>query len=328
MLPPAQLDPFIDPAWRHRRAVYLVAAGRKPDHPRDDDRSRAAWRGHHASVACADDAQREALRRHIPDVCDAYGFHNTAEPFRKAELEARLLAGQDDGVIGARIGLSPEAVLAYHDVFFCVRPRLRAENYIRSVVLGAKIHQGLSEDDRGTILKLVGFTMGQLAIDDLLEFYACPPRLPGDLSRLTQDDRKTLHHMFRMQALLAALTMPTDERSLRKVKLLEDLLIQLRTAEGGPVQMLMPLQMPQETIVESLQESWKAPGDVQVGGDTQEIGHCESLHPGRIVQEIFLHPSTASDQSNAVPRGRSRAKRICRDSTRHSQCDVVEAVAG
>src|SRR5262249_56240607 len=106
-----------------------------------------------------------------PALAEAYRFFSTATPLARAEVEARLLAGQDDGGVAARCGLSPVAVRWYHALFFAVRPCRRATHYVLNVVLGPKVHAGLSEKDSELLLKWFGFRYGAAAVDDLLRYF-------------------------------------------------------------------------------------------------------------------------------------------------------------
>jgi len=230
MFPPLPLDPFVPPGWRHVRATRLVAEGKQPDHPRDDERSREVWRLYR-DLQGADEARRAALLQGTP-LGQAHAFYTTAGPLKCAELEARLLARQADEQIAARLGLSAAAVAAYHDTYYCVRDRLGAEHYVINVCIGEKVHRGLTEDDRGFLLKLLGFLRGPAVLDQLLDYFADPPHLPDDLGRLTPEAFDALAGKLRLRALIVSLTLPGDARCLRTFAAIKDLLEQLRVAEG------------------------------------------------------------------------------------------------
>ena len=73
MFPPLPEDPFIDRAWRHQRATFLVPEGREAGHPRDDDCSRETLRLYH-ELAVADESRRAALLRTTPPG-EAHAFY-------------------------------------------------------------------------------------------------------------------------------------------------------------------------------------------------------------------------------------------------------------
>jgi hypothetical protein len=219
------------------RATRLVAEGKQPDHPRDDDRSREAWRLYRDLNDGGDEA-RQALLEATP-LGEAHAFYATADPLKQAELEARLLARQTDAEIAARVGLSAAAVAAYHDTYYCVRDRLGAEHYVINVCIGEKVHTGLTEGDSGLLLKLLGFLRGPAVLDQLLDYFADPPHLPDDLGRLTPESFEALAVKLRLRVLIVSLTAPGDARYLRTYAAIKDLLEQLRVAErlrGEPPQ--------------------------------------------------------------------------------------------
>jgi hypothetical protein len=247
MLPPHPNSPCTHPAWRHLRAIHLVAEGGRADHPRDDDMSRDVWRFYRALHGCASENRRKTLARTMPAHFEAYTIFATTDPFTRAELEARLLAGQDDCAIAARCGLSPSAVGVYHDAYFAVRPRLGCEGYILNVVLGSRLHGGLTEKDRDVILALAAYQLGPVALDALLAHYTQPPLALNALKRLDAHALLALGDRLRCQALVHALTMTSDKRSLRTAALLQNLLGRLRAAEEASGQTATAVRGPGET---------------------------------------------------------------------------------
>jgi hypothetical protein len=150
-------DPFKDPGWRWLRCCYLLDHGRQPLQDLDDAVTREIWFFRRALTCCRTDADREQLAQDHPGLFEAHAFFTTAEPIRRAELEARLLAGSDDLTVAGKLGLSPAAVAAFHDLYFDVRSHLNAHVYVLGVVLGGKPFGGLTLDDRETILKTLGY---------------------------------------------------------------------------------------------------------------------------------------------------------------------------
>src|SRR5262249_23286592 len=123
---PNRHDPFRPLPRRRLRVEYLLAHGRRPGLRPDDRLTGTGFRFLWAYQRCSDDAARARLARRHPALAEAHAFFSTATPLARAEVEARLLAGQDDGGIAARCGLSAEAVMWFHDVFYDVRPCLHA----------------------------------------------------------------------------------------------------------------------------------------------------------------------------------------------------------
>src|SRR6516225_8380615 len=110
-------DPFKDPCWRWQRAGYLLDHNRQPLPDLDDAVTGEAWLFRRALSCCRTDADREQLARDYPELFEAHAVY-TGESLRRAELEARFLAGSDDLTVAGKMGLSPAAVAAFHDLFF------------------------------------------------------------------------------------------------------------------------------------------------------------------------------------------------------------------
>ena len=101
------------------------------------------------------------------------------------------------------------ASAVYHDLFFDVRPRLGSTGYIQNVVLGGKIHRGLSLEDRELVLKNMAFLRGPRAVDGILEFYhAPPPELPSSLKNLDTAELRRLRSRLVMKDALLGFTLP------------------------------------------------------------------------------------------------------------------------
>jgi hypothetical protein len=155
-------DPFRPLDWRLRHARHRIVHRQSPR--RDDD-----------------PATRLAvtfLRRRVRD-----GRRSTAQPreswaaaetacalaaradLRRSEVEARILAGQDDPEIGRRCELAPEAVSLFEAPFF-VRDRLGASDWIVSRALGPGIRTGFG--DFGLASKAVGYFGGDAALEAMI----------------------------------------------------------------------------------------------------------------------------------------------------------------
>jgi hypothetical protein len=164
---------------------------------------------------CRDEADRQRLAADMPAVVEAHDFFTSGRTMARAELEARLLAGEDDPTVAGKCGLLPTGVGAYHDLFFEVRPHLGARDYIVNVVIGAKAHSGLSEHDHDVLLKLFGYAHGPRAVDALIRYYRSPPEVPLSLAALTAADLNELHLMLAVKGAILARTLPSNLTLLR-----------------------------------------------------------------------------------------------------------------
>jgi hypothetical protein len=115
--------PLRPPSWRWGLASAYAAAGVEDGDPGLDDPWVRRALAFQQSVARsgADDAIGAGAD---PDVAAARALREAADPRKRWEAEARLLARQDDAAVAARCGLTPGAVAAYEALFFAVRDRL------------------------------------------------------------------------------------------------------------------------------------------------------------------------------------------------------------
>jgi hypothetical protein len=204
-------DPWPAPARRWLRAGYLLRHRLWPSWGRDDPATWAAWRFRRGLGRCHGAAGRRRLARRYPALAEAHGLYRSAEPLRRAELEARLLAGLDDAAVGAKVGMSPAGVAAYHDVFFEVRPRLAHPHYVLGVVLGGgRVYSAPDPDDHGLLLKLFGYHLGGPYVDVLLGYFREPLVLPESLEGLDEAALRRLLGKLRTKLLLLATTTPAE----------------------------------------------------------------------------------------------------------------------
>jgi hypothetical protein len=124
MFLPNPHDPFQEPALRWRRCEYLLEHQRQPSAVLDDAFTHDAWQFLNDLRRCHDDTDREQLAQRHPAINAAYLLYAQAGSWKRAELEARLLARESDDTIANKCHLTPAVVAAYHQLFFSVRPHL------------------------------------------------------------------------------------------------------------------------------------------------------------------------------------------------------------
>ena len=188
----------------------------------------------------------------MPAHFEAREFFTTAHSHTKAEIEARLLAGQDDAAIATRCGLSVESVGVYHGLYFDVRPRLDAEAWVFNAVLGTRMNGSLREQDRDVIVKLVGYQFGHIVLDALLEYYTQPPLILREVKRLALHELPALADQLRIQALLLALTLENRRCDRRAAALMQNLLARLRVAEENVAHRAPTSPLLDETVCQRL----------------------------------------------------------------------------
>src|ERR1700733_3453561 len=98
----SHVDPFMRPDHRWLRCQYLLQHGRSPIPGLDAAIVREAWRFCRARSRCRTGKDLKRLARDFHAVADGYFFHMDADPLRRAEVDARLLANDSDEVIAAK----------------------------------------------------------------------------------------------------------------------------------------------------------------------------------------------------------------------------------
>jgi hypothetical protein len=207
---PNARDPFKRPDRRLCRCRYLLEHGREPSASQDDEITAEAWAYLRELGRCGQ-GDIERLDRRFPIVAEAFRFFISAEPLRLAELDARLLANQSDGKIAERMGLSPTGVACYAGLCFDVRPYLRCDGYVVNVVLGPKIHRGLTPGDHELLLKLFGYGLGGCGVDAYLDFLRDPPVVPASLADLDVPALRRLRDRLQVKVAVLALTTPAAD---------------------------------------------------------------------------------------------------------------------
>jgi hypothetical protein len=87
-------------------------------------------------VKAPDDIGGRSLCRENPEIVLVHELHYSPYSEQRHILEARLLTTESYEEISQRMGTSAKAVSLYADLFFDVRDRLQARDWIMKVILG------------------------------------------------------------------------------------------------------------------------------------------------------------------------------------------------
>ncbi len=155
-------------------------------------------------------------RRFHPDRVDAeihQALQIQHQPRRRLELEARLLAGQDDDTIAQRLELPPDLVELYDRLFFDVRDHRNGRDFILARILGSGPARG--QLSREQVVHLIAYMRGPVVVDGVLEVYDTPEKsalfATETQSRLEMDPLRLL---FEIKQLGAWGTLPVPVRRL------------------------------------------------------------------------------------------------------------------
>ena len=196
-------SPFRAPDWRWIRATTLRHESLRPGR-RDDGWVRRARRLQAAIERPGGATGHPRLAGVDPAILAGYGLR-LGEPRGRWEVEARLLAGQGDVAIAARTGIPAEVVEAYEAIFYSVRDRLEAPDWIGAMILGPRLYQGLREGDVELAWKVVACNLGPAALEALIE--------PAGGLRGDERPEASPPTADRLRTALAALLIPVDEET-------------------------------------------------------------------------------------------------------------------
>jgi hypothetical protein len=203
-------DPWPEPARRWLRAEHLLAHGRRPLRGRDDPLGWEAWRFRRGLARCRGEADRARLAGRFPHLAAAHDLYTSAGTLKRAALEARILAGEGDSAVGARMGMAADVIAIYVGVFFAVRGRLANPHYVLDMVLGGRACYPPDPADHGLLLRLFGHAMGHHYVDVLLDYFRAPPVVPESLDGLDEAALRRLLGKLRTKLLLLATTTPAE----------------------------------------------------------------------------------------------------------------------
>lgn len=150
------------PDWRWELALDLVGRGRRGPRKSVDQWLLEA-------VRYQRDESRGAspltLARRYPAVAAAHEIHRRQHAQRLL-IEAWLLAGADDELIALETGTGPAVLEAYEQLFFNVRDRLRASDYVLNAI--ARSHR-TDPHPRAETVQRLAYAEGPVVLKAILE---------------------------------------------------------------------------------------------------------------------------------------------------------------
>ena len=213
----------IPPADRRWRIAELVARGFTPwAADLEDPWVRRAVT--YLQTPPAAGTGTEQLAADLADVDAALQVHK-GEKLTRGTLEARILARLRADQVAAACGLTVEAVQAYEALFFDVREHIAFPDYLIPVVVGPKLHYGITPEDVDVVLKHVGYVGGPILVDWLVDFYTSGLMVPETLEAASPEEIRTLGRRLRAKALhlVYVLKFPDCNRALRLNELAREL---------------------------------------------------------------------------------------------------------
>ena len=194
-------NPFRRPDWRHERVLNML--GRMPNPGRctkKDDNWVRGLRSFILKYQNSEPDKRNQLAYENPGLYFAYLiFERTEEDFEVAfMIEARLLARQSNEEIATELDTIPEAIDWYEQLFFNVRPRLRAHDWVMKQVIVPAVERSAGRPDQhgrpgrkpiaeafyDASLKCFAYYGGPIAVDFMLSGFnrGMEPQTRDDIS--------------------------------------------------------------------------------------------------------------------------------------------------
>lgn len=216
-----QFDPFRSPSWRWDRAG-MIARGECAA----DDRLDPIMREAVALRSRLAGQDRPSLRRRTTKASaaleKALQLHQE-NGLQRWMLEAYLVTGLSDEQVANRCKLTASIVSWYEAVFFRVRDRLDAQDYIGGRIIGPGRWRGFREDELNRLWMTFGYFGGPILLDAFIDTFRASwrPGQPMTTAVYFQEGSKA---SLEMQAVIAAHSIPVNEHTDRAF-------VELRLAE-------------------------------------------------------------------------------------------------
>lgn len=183
--------------WRWQRASSLTKQGCPLLAERDDEQTLAAAR------YLGQTKRRPGNKDHgLAQVIQLI----EEEASLIGEIQARILAAQDDHAIAFRCGLTPEVVYWFEALFFNVRDRLKAHDWIALRAIRLNLLEAMPVE---TAWKHFAYIGGPIVLEIILAVTQNKP-FPAEVRAIFQGDPQAAEARLRLTArgAITALTMP------------------------------------------------------------------------------------------------------------------------
>jgi hypothetical protein len=155
-------SPFRVPSWRFARASWLQERGKRASRRFDDEWVARAWR------FMTTESRSSRTSRLDSVIAMAAEISREGDGTRRWQIEAFLLTSEPMEKIADRVHLPVEVIHAYHQLFFDVRPHLRAGDWIMSQAIGTWHAKGFAGMPIGALWKYFGYIGGPIAVEILI----------------------------------------------------------------------------------------------------------------------------------------------------------------
>jgi hypothetical protein len=222
-----EFDPAHTPDQRWVDACRAVDEGRRVSTGLHPEPVVEAFNYLRALRRCRDDRDREKVVRRWPELhaarllAEAGGEH-------RWEIESRLLADQSDDEIAERTGLTAGAIGRFETLFFNVRARLAACDWVLTRAIWCGHSLSISMPDLGVVWKSVAYFGGPMVLEVMLSATLDRP-FPASIDQGMHGVDPGHAERLRMRArLLAEVMMLPADASLGDLTRLQGVLHELK----------------------------------------------------------------------------------------------------
>lgn len=208
---PEALDPSRPPHWRWVLATDLAEARDGRFRRCGDAATRSAKRFWLSWVRCRDEGDRRRLAARMPATAQAFSIFSDPRGMSRTVLEARILAAEAPAAIARKCAAPLPLIQIYERVFFDVRDRLDASDYVLTHAIGRGLREGTGSYDAA--LKLLAYLGGVHVLDEIMgaRSAASRPAAPREVGAfLTEDARAAVRAQM---AVVARMLGATDRRT-------------------------------------------------------------------------------------------------------------------
>ena len=199
-----------------------------------------------ALITCTTEAERAGVRNQWPSISEAHAVYEQ-NGVKRYEVEARLVAGEDDDAIAAKCAMTPAAVAAYEYLFGAIREFQGQLYRLMKLLVGSGVQDGFRDDELRQFWAWAGLTGGRFVVDKLVGAFRATwqPKDPPVLSTYLQPAAKV---PLRMQAAIAATTLPPDDEG-NEVALLSSACLKIAEVMGDEAQAAQFIEELQRVVV-------------------------------------------------------------------------------
>lgn len=189
------------PERRWLRANDLIARDQQPGQLDDE------WTGYVFKAL----VERHPSRRSMA-ILQAQRIREAEDQCFRWQLEGRLLAGQTNEVIAAVMQMPVVVVEAFHETFYCVRPWLKATDWIMFQVIGGLPFLNFAGAEQpATLIRYMAYRAGVLAMEVAITVLLNKPVPPGVIRAHGAEGRQEeAIFRLRMKAFFRFMTAQTD----------------------------------------------------------------------------------------------------------------------